>query len=172
MPTPVPPFIPGQQLLASDLNRIVDAIIGRISGGKGIDVQKFGGAIVLNLVGGTVKTPPGRVYQVQSDQGDYLLCKKLDASGGVGSDNVYILKPWILRRTPFEGLTVNGVAYTYSANGTREADGSETQKITQDYFSGAEIVVADQDVAVEVETGIWTNAYDTNDSARQWSEPE
>lgn len=161
-------FIPGQPLLASDLNQIVDMIIQRITSGPGIDVRPFGKAIVISLQTRNGRLPPGRVYEVQSDEGDYLICRKLDANGVAGSIDVKVLKPWILRRSPFENLTVNGVAYTYSANGTREADESETQKITQDYFMGARIVVADQDIAEEA-GGDLIVAYDTNDSGRAWA---
>jgi len=166
-----PRFKPGDPLRADDLNLIVKSIVKRFSGDKGLDVKLVADQIIFSLAGQDPRTPIGRQMQVQSDQGDYLICRTLDAAGNVGTGDVNVLKPWILRRTPFEGLTVNGVSYTYSANGTREANGTETQLITQDYFTGAEITVLELNVIVELTTGIFTKLIDMNDSGRKWCEP-
>ncbi len=40
-------FRPGQPLSAADLNRIVDGLLKRIIGGKGIRVRAFGGRIII-----------------------------------------------------------------------------------------------------------------------------
>ena len=109
--------------------------------------------------------------EIQSDQGDYLICRAIDANGVVTASDINVMKPYLLRRTPFEGNTVNGVAYTYSGNATREADGSETQKITQDYYAGALIYTMKTNITVEVTTGVFVQLIDTNFDSRAWCEP-
>lgn len=61
----------------------------------------------------------------------------------IGCTNGVIWKPFLLRRTPFDGEIVNGITYTYSDGETRSAtDGvdTETQLITPDYYIGEEIL--------------------------------
>ncbi len=103
---------------------------------------------------------------------DYLVVRSLDVNSVVGTDDIYILKPWTLRRTPFDGQTVNGVTYVYSSNTARVADGSEAQIVTQDYFTGAVIFARPINVSIEVETGIFANMIDSNVDARLWCESE
>lgn len=49
-PGDLPPnqFRPGQSLAAADLNKIVEMLVGRISGGKGVRVRAFGTQIVID----------------------------------------------------------------------------------------------------------------------------
>lgn len=162
----------GDELKADDLNLIISAIVQRFSGDKGLDVKLVNGQIILSLAGQEPRTLIGRQMQIQSDQGDYLICRSLDAAGNVGTGDIFVLKPWILRRTPFDGLTVNGTAYVYSSNGERLADGTETQKITQDYFAGAEITAIPLGLVIEIATDVFAQLIDMNDSARAWCEPE
>ena len=60
-----------------------------------------------------------------------------------GVQNYPILKPWILRRTPFDGLTVDGVAYTYTNGIQRSATptggSAATEYVTQDWQTNEEI---------------------------------
>jgi len=171
-PIDIPPFRVGQRLEAQHLNQIVDALLRRVQGSPGLDVRSYRGQLIFTLVGQDPLIATRIQMQVQSGQGDYLICRTLDANGVVGPADIFVQKPWVLRRTPFENLTVNGVAYTYSANGTREADGTETQKITQDYFLGAEIMVERTNVSMLISPGVFTTLIDTNDSSREWCEPE
>jgi len=80
---------------------------------------------------------------------DYLEC--VDAA----AVTVYVAKPFELRSSTFDGLTVDGVTYAYTSVSEREAtDGvdTETQFITPNYRVGAEIFA----VKVRGGTGVVT----------------
>lgn len=125
---------------------------------------------------------PARVlfpYSIASEQGDYLVCNPLNGDGtvnmNVGTER-YILKPWTLRTTPFEGFTVNGVTYAYTDVNERTAtDGSttETQLITQDYYAGALIyaVLVQPKVLLQGGPGHgkYTGLLDANNDGRAWA---
>jgi hypothetical protein len=81
--------------------------------------------------------------------GDYLECTDANAV------TVYVAKPFELRSSTFDGLTIAGVTYTYTNESEREAtDGvdTETQFITPAYRVGAEIFA----VKVRGGTGVVT----------------
>src|SRR6185312_1528372 len=106
-----------------------------------VNARKFYGLTATN----TYKEIVGAVEQlsVVTNGTDTLACNPFKADGVTidSSITVTVMKPWTLRRTPFDGKTVNSISYTYTDNATRTATGSttETQKITQDYFAGAVI---------------------------------
>lgn len=164
-------FRTGAPLLASELNQIVDAVLTRMSGGRGLDMSTFGGSVVGSSPDQFISKRSLKQMQIQSDQGDFLVCRTLDANDVVGPADFNVLKPWTLRRTPFENLTVNGVAYTYSGNGARQADGTEDQVITQDYFLGAVIYIYQINISVEVTSGVFARYIDANVDGRAWCEP-
>jgi hypothetical protein len=73
---------------------------------------------------------------VQSVGPDHLVCRRLEPDGSVGVLDVYVLKPWTLRQTPFDGQTINSKTYEYQDNATRtvtQGSEEETQAITPDY---------------------------------------
>ena len=91
---------------------------------------------------------------------------------------VFVEKPYILRKTPFDGETVNDVTYTYTTASLRTAtDGTteEDQAITPDYYVG-EIILAvhrrgvydDPEDAASVDGMVvcWT---DLNTAGRCWA---
>ena len=70
-----------------------------------------------------------------SDGDDYVECKvpETDDDDSVETDNseevvtYKVLKPYLLRRTPFHGMTINGLTYAYSSGSTRTVtDGTDT----------------------------------------------
>jgi len=70
-------------------------------------------------------------FQIITIEGDYFTCFELFHDGSVGADIYNVAKPFRLRRTPFDALTFNGIAYVYSDNVTRVATKSgETQTET------------------------------------------
>jgi hypothetical protein len=80
-------------------------------------------------------------FKVVSVHTDYLTCNTYDGTT-TGTEDIYVAMPWDLRRTPFDGQTVNSVAYTYSSDTARVAtSGSRktVQRITDPYFAGCEI---------------------------------
>lgn len=110
---------------------------------------------------------------IKSLAADYMVCKELDEDGNEIGDTIYVMKPWILRVSPFDGQTVNGVTYDYSSNTERDATfggDEETQVVTQDYYVGAKIVVGKKKYEEDA-GGNATQYYDTNDSGRSWAVP-
>lgn len=91
------------------------------------------------------------VFEVVSEAADWLMCarvKYLDSTQKVipvdvesGSEKLYkVWKPWMLRQTPFDGKTRDGIGYVYGTTGIRVAtptgggaEDAETQYITPSY---------------------------------------
>ena len=127
------------------------------------------------------QTPP-QVFPfdcvVKEEYDNHLICKRWNGSDEEG-DTFFVAKPWFLRRTSYDGLTRNGITYTYTNSMTRSAtDGVTTQseQLTMPYwlpetgFKGEVItvepkalktgvVVSGQDVYIE----------DCNRAARTWA---
>ncbi len=85
-------------------------------------------------------------FQISSVGNDYISAYPYDNITGAGSTAVYIAKPWLLRRTPFDGHSRNGISYSYSIDGlsrTASRSGiSETESITPSYQVGDLIYAA------------------------------
>jgi len=102
---------------------------------------------------------------------DVLVCK--DSKG----KTLYVAKPYMLQRTPFDGLTVDGVAYAYSTNYARTAnDGSDSavEEISPAYvFDGTERILAARIDFPAMSVGPrkvrWV---DLNSCGRNWSRPQ
>lgn len=88
------------------------------------------------------KVPTGKlgIYRatVTAHNDDTLTCTMLLADGTSG-DSVTVAKSPELRKTFYDGKTINGVAYVYVAAGERTADGT-TEKITPDYVANTTVV--------------------------------
>jgi hypothetical protein len=137
-------------------------------------------------------------FEVVTEFGDYLMCARVasfdDSQHPVavsvpdGSDEVLvkIWKPWVLRQTPFDGLTREGVTYAtkptgyvYSAGesnlrrATRTADSVvEWQVTTPGYMIRSESVSGELLYAISGGDGIFV---DLNTAGRCWAvtdEPE
>ena len=94
---------------------------------------------------------------------DCLLCH--DRRGRT----VYVAKPFMLQRTPFDGQTVDDVSYTYSTAFERQADGVE-QVVSPAYlFDGTEKILAGRVWQRTMKVGghkvEWV---DLNTSGRDW----
>jgi hypothetical protein len=95
---------------------------------------------------------------VKSVEPDHLVCRRLEPDGrdddgndiySEGALDVCVLKPWTLRRTPFDGETIDEKSYEYQDNETRTVtrdDEEENQAITPDYETGCVIFAAMTDV--------------------------
>lgn len=86
---------------------------------------------------------PLRRMSIVSVQNDYLECHPFDPNGSANTSRTkYVMKPWTLRRVPFDGKTdAAGVSYTYSSTTERIATRSSTtedQFITPNYNVGDE----------------------------------
>lgn len=77
---------------------------------------------------------------VIAEADEYLQCQ--DSNGFT----FYVAKPYLLRKSPFDGFSANGVSYSYTDVGRRDASkvGEETedQAITPSYYAGEKILVA------------------------------
>lgn len=137
----IPRFKKGQRTLPErQMNAIVDGV-NRLLVGVNAPRQprptgKSGGSPVI-------------VLELVTHNDDYLVCQDADL-------NTYnVAKPFELRRSSFDTLTVEGVTYTYTSASEREAtDGvdTETQFITPAYRVGAEIYA----LKVRPNTGVQT----------------
>lgn len=144
-----------------------DTIVVAQKVGNGTDVA---GAnyLDINSEGRHWQVPDSTTMTIKSVHGDYLICTYAGRT-----EEYYVVKPYTLRRSPFEGKTVNGFSYTYTTDtervSTKISDSStETQLVTQDYFVGAEIEVK-RGAAITVETDITTILRDANDDSRAWA---
>lgn len=86
--------------------------------------------------------PVTKRFRVVSLETDYLVCNEWNGieQGGV---EILVAMPYLLRRSPFDGLSRNQIAYSYLSDSTRTASGAageETQVITPSYVSDDEIV--------------------------------
>jgi len=125
--------------------------------------------IDLNVDGRRWVSAPELVMSIVSVQDDYLVCRTIASDGTIGTEDVLILKPFTLRRTPFDGLTVDGVSYIYVSDTERIADLTDTYLITPNYYVGAEILVTKQNNLVAIETGDSINLVDGNSDSRTWA---
>lgn len=135
-------FKAGQRRLsAGHLNQLVDGV-NRLSSGINPAIQPR----VFGRSGAAVQ-----VLTLVTHEDDHLVCEDED------ENTVYVAKVYELRRTPFDGETIDGVTYTYTSASEREADNGvddpETQFITPDYRAGAEIYAS----KVIGETGLYVD---------------
>lgn len=125
-------------------------------------------------------------FRVMSVEDDYLVCRiYLQASDETRPDDIAVAKPYGLRKTPFDGETIeytDGTTLSYSYTSQRErtatdtSDSStETQVVAPDYFTSEP---AGQDgtviLAVAGHTGMTDNGgdpilwTDINNDVRGW----
>lgn len=105
--------------------------------------------------------------------GDYILAYRIGYNGDAedSGNTVKIARPQQLRRSPYDGATYNGVAYVYSDNITRTADGTE-QTIDPPYVVGDIIYAAYEPLGgtlTQDEDTIPVHWLDINVDGRRWS---
>jgi hypothetical protein len=169
-----PPVVPlvhkGEEITATKWNVLANALN-----------KPFSGVQLPQQVkpDASAKTVQVQQMKVASIAGDYITCYTFD---GVvtGTDEITVAKPWMLRRTPFDGETRNGITYTYSDDVTRDAsddDGTETQVIVPSYVVG-DLIYAERNIigGTSLEITMPDNTkrqvawMDTNRDARAWSD--
>lgn len=174
-----PDFETGLRLTSADLNAIVRNLFTKIVGGAGVLVRHAAGQVVISLVKNEKVVDEDLYLQVETELGDYLVCHHVDAQGNVGSANVYVLKRWDLRTSPFSIGTHNGFTYSYTSVNERTStkvsdESTESQKISPDYYNGAKITARRQNVYVLLSGGAGDGEYTNlvDNSHRQWAVPE
>lgn len=130
--------------------------------------------------------PGWTLFVVKEELDDVLRCRtySLDDAGVAteGTDDLYVAKPPLLRKTPFHGNSINGKTYDYTdvheRTVTRDSDSfEEAQKITPDYETAdgdypGDFILATTDIGggtAAVYNGqrvIWV---DGNFDARAWA---
>lgn len=123
-----------------------------------------------------------RQFRVVAVYGDFVTCARLQGTyenEAETDDQTYVAKPYLLRRTPFDGASRNDISYAYTDNVTRTAtdadDNTETQVVVPSYVVG-DIIYATTNVdggtGVEIDTGkerITVEWVDLNADGRAWA---
>lgn len=181
-------FKPGDdQISAEALNKITRAVLRQIKGGGDSSVDYYGDRAIIRSSSIQPQLPASDNYMAQfvvlEEAEDMLLCTPFlqpstagiwhsqvyDPTLGIGSlRQFYVAKPYALQQTPWNGRTVDGVTYTYTGIGERDA-GSTPQTISSPYVAG-DIIVAIQCISGYYDTNlkvpvIWQ---DINAAARSW----
>jgi hypothetical protein len=165
--------------------RIQDLLraLSRLSVSGDLSVHMIPGVGLCLTGGGKAHAPPARKagleavrMRVQSVSEDHLVCRTWKG-GESGTVDILVAKPWELRKTGWDGQTIDGITYTYSSGTARSAtDGvdTENQVITSPYtVSGGYVdIVAIRyfqggtDVTVANKAVEWL---DLNLAARAWA---
>jgi hypothetical protein len=108
-------------------------------------------------------------FIIKSVTGDYLVCKTLSGTTS-GTEDVYVARPYLLRRTIWSGATRNGVTYTYSGDQSRAASTGGTaivEKVTPSYQVG-DVIKATANIqgTTNVTGAEWE---DDNRDGRSWA---
>ncbi len=114
--------------------------------------------------------PTVQRFRVVSVGLDVLVCNTWDGTTS-GAEAVDVALPYLLRRTPFDGGTRDGVSYVYTSNTERSAtDGinNETQIITPAFVAGDE-VWADAAWAILGGTGVDGTEWLARNDTRAWA---
>ena len=116
-------------------------------------------ARVLNMRGPNVRNQPGGIYigesgdrqrytgptvarfRVRSVEGDYLVCRATDGVTD-GDVDIKVAKPYLLQKTPFDGVSRAGVTYTYTDAATT---GTHTINTSGDDGNQQRIATLDSD---------------------------
>lgn len=135
-----------------------------------------------------------QAFRVHAVHPDYLTCNKVSYAGTTPSfeaEDVNVAKPYKLRKTPFIGVNVGSVTYSYDTGSYPEGNvriavfqgNSETQIVIPRYTKGGAGIFGSYqgDVIYAIEnplggTGVLTEAgeavtwMDTNQDSRAWAE--
>ena len=158
------------KIKADDWNRMAD-VAERTDAGPGTLVDSTG----------VYRSDPERkislVAQIVTIHDDYLACTVYDERRQLAGGNVKVAKPWMLRRTPFDGIAIvypNGqtITYTYVDDRERDADDgatNETQVMTPDYYVGEVIDAFEKMTGVLLPDGTYAIWQDRNTCGRFWA---
>lgn len=133
------PYRSGERLKARKLNRGVRAI-NQLAGAIQPPRQTVSQPTLPAPNAGTAV----RQMEVIEVGGDFLVCQPRDFVAASGA-TVFVAKPWLLRRSPFEDQTRDGITFTYTSDSERTADDgadTETQQVTPSYVAGDVIYAA------------------------------
>lgn len=169
--------------LARRLNEIeAHSIFKSIIGGKGVNIRTVNNKLVVELTENRSNPYPAKVarFRVKSEHDDYLICRAFSPAVGEsgieveGTVDINIAKPYILRRTPFDGKTITyqsqEVSYSYTGSNRRTAtsdDEEEAQVIVPEYFADDEILAVCGICGLTGQADIFWE--DLNTAGRMWA---
>ena len=92
-------------------------------------------------IGEIIAAVETKIMIIKQINDDYLQCREWD--GQTEGDEFNVARPWLLRRSPFDGSSRAGFSYSYTTNQRRVSDAPnldpETQVITPAYVLGDNI---------------------------------
>lgn len=181
-------------------NGFVDGIIGMAHALENLSV--FGGKVswssdgVPKIIPGTASGATLTVFEIVTVHDDYLMCAAVASFSATmqpipvaiapgAEETLYtVWKPWALRKTPFDGLTRDGIGYAYDASGprlaTRVSDNAEEwQEVTPSYVARDAVTPIAGDViyaatlrTIPKASGAEEQYIDANLSGRCWAVTE
>lgn len=109
---------------------------------------------------------------IKSVSDDFLVCRTF-LNSEEGTDDVFVAKPYLLRRSPFDGGTRANLSFTYT-NTTREATVlsgpnsgiSQTERVVPSYLVGDILIATSVSGGTRVTSA---TLEDLNNDARQWT---
>lgn len=127
--------------------------------------------VVYGLFGASGGTQQVRLISVDDD---YLVCKTLDNSLNLGSEELRVAKSYKLRRSPFDGETLNGLTFNYTSSVQRTVTttlgSSQTQYVIPAYRAGTDILyITTSMTSVEDDLGDFCKYIDLNTDGRGWA---
>lgn len=125
--------------------------------------------VLLGAAGGSTQC------RVASEFGDYLAVTKI--SSGTTTGTIFnVAKAYALRKTPFDGQTLNGITRTYSVNLTRVASNSnfgQVEAIVPSYLLGTSLIhISGADHTDVFVSGSELKFIDLNVDGRVWASGE
>lgn len=114
-------------------------------------------------------------YRLDTEAGDFLNCFLLDSAGVDTGSILVIAKTPLLRRTPFDGETFNGIDYVYTGNSARGATkgaASQNEIVIPPFIDGTSIIHAinvANNTGVEQPVDTQIQLMDINVDARLWA---
>jgi hypothetical protein len=172
---PVKPVKVGEPITARGTNAHRMATITRVTTGPGLTFTQIGSSVVISLDTTGIPTQKGAIpYRVMSVGDNHLVCQLWDFETltADGTD-VKIAKPYLLRLSPFDGTTQQGITYAYTDGASRNADDATNDEdqvivpaydIVDDNIIWASVAVTGVKVAGETLT-----LKDDNDDGRAWA---
>lgn len=148
----------GDLITARGLTQVREAV-NQIVGDVNPPQQRFGKAV----------SNPGRSkrFKVVEVKGDYLVCNAFNGQV-TGTQKITVAKPWLLRRSPFDGESRDSITYTYSSDTERQADdgsNTEDQVVVPSY-------VVDDEIYAEFDpeggSGVTVTLPDNTEVAAMW----
>jgi len=168
MPVDVPNKSPGDDLFAREVNEMVRNI-NALLGTKGPNTIVDSSGVHQRKT-----TPTGSktgVFRFKSFDTDRIICRTWDGTTE-GSEDIAVALPFLLRKTPFDGETVNGITYTYISTTLRDAtDGTitERQSIVPRYFTNDIIYATSMTSHDVIISGQRLLLQELNVDGRQWA---